>query len=127
MRIALDTNRYTDLCSGDRKVLECLQYAESIYLPFVVLGELRAGFAMGDRGARNERVLQNFLAKPGVAVLYADEATTRHYASIYRQLRTQGTPIPANDLWIAACVIQHGLALYTRDRHFQHLAQINLV
>lgn len=33
-------------------------------------------------------------------------------------LRAQGTPIPENDLWIAALVRQHGLTLVSRDEHF---------
>lgn len=95
-----------------------------IYMPFVVLGELRAGFAVGSRGRDNEAVLRRFLALPGVAVLYADEATTRNYGALYCQLRAQGTPIPTNDLWIAALARQHELVLYTRDEHFDHLPQI---
>ena len=127
MRIALDTNRYRDLCDGDRDTVTVIQEAESIHLPFVVLAELRAGFSVGKRGRENERILQRFLMKPGVGILYPQEATTRAYASLYRQLRLQGTPIPTNDLWIAALVTEHGLALYSRDTHFQHLPQLDLL
>jgi tRNA(fMet)-specific endonuclease VapC len=88
------------------------------------VGELRAGFAAGSQGPRNEAVLRRFLLKPGVGILYADEQTTHHYASVYRQLRKQGTPIPTNDMWIAALVLQHSLSLYDRDRHFDALPQI---
>ncbi|MBV8531935.1 MAG: PIN domain-containing protein [Candidatus Eremiobacteraeota bacterium] len=55
---------------------------------------------------------------------YADDQTTHHYAAIFRQLRKQGTPIPENDMWIAALVLQHNLILHTRDRHFDHLPQL---
>jgi tRNA(fMet)-specific endonuclease VapC len=75
-------------------------------LPFIVLGELRAGFAVGTQGPRNEGVLRRFLLKSRVSVLYADDQTTHHYAAIYRQLRKQGTAIPTNDMWIAALVLQ---------------------
>ena len=125
MRIALDTNRYTDLCRGDAEVVRWLEEAEEVFLPFVVLGELRAGFAVGSKGRENERLLQRFLAKPGVTVLYADEPTTRSYASLYRQLREQGTPIPTNDLWIAALVVEHTLTLCSRDPHFAKLPQLD--
>jgi tRNA(fMet)-specific endonuclease VapC len=127
MRLALDANRYTDLARGDRDLAFLLETAEAVFLPFVALGELRAGFAAGSRGAENERVLQRFLAKPGVDLLFAAETTTRHYAQVYRQLRTQGTPIPTNDLWIAALVVEHDLALCSRDEHFRHLPQLLLV
>jgi tRNA(fMet)-specific endonuclease VapC len=124
MRLALDTNRYVDLCRGDALTADMVEAADSVHFPFVVLGELRAGFAVGRRGADNERTLRKFLAKPGVDVLYADDGTTRHYAAIYRQLRQQGTPIPTNDIWIAALVLQHDLTLCARDHHFDHLPQL---
>jgi len=124
VRLALDTNRYTDLCRGESAVVETVETAEEVWLPFIVVGELRAGFAVGSQGSRNEAVLRRFLMKPGVAILYADEQTTHHYASVYRQLRSQGTPIPTNDMWIAALVLEHSLVLCARGAHFDALAQI---
>jgi tRNA(fMet)-specific endonuclease VapC len=124
VRVALDTNRYVDLCKGVAETVELLEAAEAIILPFVVLGELRAGFALGRRQAENQGALSRFLMKEGVYVLFADDQTTHHYASVYRQLRKQGTPIPTNDLWLAALVLQHNLALHARDRHFDHLPQL---
>lgn len=124
MRLALDTNRYTDLCRGMPHVAGLVRDAEAVFLPFVVVAELRAGFSLGKRGRENERVLRAFLAKRGVCALFADEQTTHHYATLFRQLREQGTPIPINDLWIAALVLQHDLTLCARDRHFDHLPQI---
>lgn len=124
MRLALDTNRYTDLCRGEASVVETVELANEVWLPFIVVGELRAGFAVGSQGSRNEAVLGRFLLKPGVRVLYADDQTTHHYANVYRQLRKQGTPIPTNDMWIAALVLQHSLALFARDTHFDNLPQL---
>ena len=124
MRVALDTNRYVDFCRGVPAVVTTLENAEAVLLPFVVVGELRAGFAVGTKGASNERVLRRFLMKDGVSVLFADEQSTHHYAVVYRQLRLQGTPIPTNDMWIAALVVQHDLTLCARDRHFDDLPQL---
>jgi tRNA(fMet)-specific endonuclease VapC len=124
VRIALDSNRYTDFAKGERGVVEILETAEAVFVPFVVLAELRAGFSVGRKGAQNEGVLRRFLARSGVDVLLPDDATTHHYAAVYRQLRQQGTPIPTNDLWIAALVLQHDLALLARDRHFDALPQL---
>ena len=124
MRVALDTNRYVDLCRGLVETVTLLEEAEAIALPFVVLGELRAGFAHGRRPVENERVLRQFLLKQGVRVLFADDQTTYHYASLFRQLRKQGTPIPTNTIWLAALVLQHNLALHSRDTHFDHLPQL---
>ena len=124
LRLALDTNRYVDFARGDDVVIELLEHADEILLPLVVLAELRAGFAVGTRGARNEGGLRRFLLRAGVSLLVPDEQTTHHYASVFRQLRQQGTPIPTNDIWIAALVIQHGLMLSSRDAYFDHLPQI---
>lgn len=124
MNLALDTNRYADLCRGNRSVVEAVELADTVWLPFIVLGELRAGFAYGALGPRNEAVLRRFLLRPRVGVLYPDEQTTHHYATIYRQLRKQGTPIPTNDMWIAALVLQHSLTLCDRDAHFDALPQL---
>jgi tRNA(fMet)-specific endonuclease VapC len=124
MRLALDTNRYTDLFRGSEEVLDLVEHADAVFVPFVVVAELRAGFSVGRRGTENERLLRSFLMKPGVAVLFADNQTTHHYAAVYRQLRRQGTPIPTNDLWTAALVLQHALVLCDRDRHFDHLPQL---
>ena len=124
MKVALDTNRYVDLCKGVAETVALLEEADAIVLPFVVLGELRAGFARGRRPAENERILGRFLLKDGVHVLFADDQTTHHYASLFRQLRKQGTPIPTNDMWLSALVLQHNLALHARDKHFDHLPQL---
>ena len=124
MRIALDTNRYVDLCKGVQETVALLEDAEAVFLPFVVLGQLRAGFALGRRQVENERILRRFLVKPGVTVLFADDQTTHHYAAVFRQLRKQGTPIPTNDMWLSALVLQHNLLLHARDGHFDHLPQL---
>lgn len=127
MKLALDTNRYTDFARGDTSVVEPVETADEVWLPFIVIGELRAGFAAGTQGPRNEAILRRFLMKPGVSILYADEQTTHHYANAYRQLRKQGTPIPTNDMWIAALVLQHSLVLCARDAHFDALPQITRI
>jgi tRNA(fMet)-specific endonuclease VapC len=124
VRIALDTNRYVDLCRGVAETVDLLEEAGEVVLPFVALAELRAGFAYGRRPAENEQILRRFLMKAGVLVLYPDDQTTHHYAAVFRQLRKQGTPIPTNDMWLAALVLQHNLVLHARDKHFDHLPQI---
>jgi tRNA(fMet)-specific endonuclease VapC len=124
VRIALDTNRYADLVKGDKAVAEIVGSADEVIVPLIVLAELRAGFAAGTQQARNEAVLRRFLAQPGVSVLCPDEQTSFHYAGVFTELRRRGTPVPTNDLWIAALVLQHGLVLHARDRHFDFLPQI---
>lgn len=124
LRIALDTSRYTDFFRELPSTLDLLEEAEAIFLPFIVVGELRGGFARGSRQAENESTLLRFMLEREVSVLYPDDQTTHHYAAVFRQLRNQGTPIPTNDMWIAALVLQHNLVLHARDRHFDHLPQL---
>lgn len=124
MRMVIDTNRYRDFCVGVPEAVERFRAADRIFLPFVTVGELRAGFLCGTRARQNESVLARFLNRTRVGVLYPDEDTTRHYAQLFRQLRQQGTPIPTNDLWIAALTEQHNLLLYSRDTHFDALPQL---
>lgn len=127
MTLAIDTNRYTDFWNDEVDVVRTLEHAEVVYIPFVVLAELRAGFLLGTKRQANEQTLRRFLNKPGVHVLLPDEETSSHYAMLFRQLSRQGTPIPTNDIWIAALTVQRNLALYTRDTHFDHLPQVNCI
>ena len=124
MRIVLDTNAYSEAARGDARAAAVLRSADEIHLPFIVLAELRAGFAVGTRGQKNESVLIEFLNSPRVHILLADEQTTHHYARIFACLRMLGTPIPTNDLWIAALSIQNDLILFSKDEHFSVIPQI---
>ena len=124
MKFLVDTNRYSDFAKGLPDVVELFASADRIYMPFVVIAELRAGFRCGTISRQNEQVLTKFLKNRRVEILFADDMTTLVYADIYSQLRTQGTPIPTNDIWIAALSLQHSLPLCSRDEHFNHLKQL---
>lgn len=127
VEIAVDTNRYRDFVDGNPEAAGVFRSAAMIHLPLIVLGELRAGFAVGSRGAENETVLEQFINRPGVNLLLPTSDTTRHYAMLFRQLRSAGTPIPTNDLWIAALVLQNGLHLFSRDNHFDVIPQLSRI
>lgn len=124
MTVALDANRYVDFCKGVRKAVDVVRTAHRVVMPFIVVAELRAGFRCGNRSQRNERNMVRFLQSPRVSVLFADEGTTHVYAMLFAELREAGTPIPTNDLWIAALVIQYDLVLCSRDRHFDRVPRI---
>lgn len=124
LRLALDTNRYCDYVTGVEEALQPVRSAAELLLPFTVLGELRAGFRHGRKARSNEETLSRFLRSHRVNVLWADEGTTHFYAELYAELRRAGTPIPTNDLWIAALVVQHDLVLFTRDAHFDRVARV---
>jgi len=124
VRVALDTNRLTDLFQGDAELADRLGECDEVWLPLVVLAEIKAGFYGGTQQHRNEVLLQSFLAKPTVGVLLPERETAEHYARLFVQLKRAGTPIPDNDLWIAALVLEHDLQLITRDQHFERVPQL---
>ncbi len=118
MRLIIDSNRFIDFCAGEESVIATLESAAAIYIPFIVLGEIRAGGLVIRRGQNQVRTLQELLNQPGVQSLNSTDTTSHHYATLYAQLRKNGTPIPTNDLWIAALAVEHDLILYSRDSHF---------
>lgn len=124
VRLALDTNRITDLFRGDLELAERLGTAEEVWIPLFVLGEIKAGFQGGTQQRRNESLLNKLLAKPTVHVLLPGRETAEQYARLFVQLRRAGTPVPDNDLWIAALILEHDLVLITRDRHFERIPQL---
>ena len=124
MRVALDTNRLTDLFQGDAALAELLGICDEVWVPLIVLAELKAGFYGGTQQIRNEALLRKLLAKTIVGVLLPSRETAEHYARLFVQLKRAGTPIPDNDLWIAALVLEHDLLLITRDRHFERIPQL---
>ena len=126
MRVALDTNRLTDLFRNDTELAERLEFCDEVWLPLTVLGEIKAGFYGGSESGRNEVLLRRFLGKPTVGVLLPGRETAEHYARLFVQLKRAGTPVPDNDLWIAALALEYDLVLITRDRHFRRIPQLSL-
>lgn len=111
---------------GDRRLVEPVQVASEIFLTSVVVGELVYGFVGGRLEEQNRRLLREFLDSDRVGVLAVDEETAERYAAIRDYLRRKETPIPTNDLWIAASAAQHGLKLLCLDRHFKEVPQVLL-
>jgi tRNA(fMet)-specific endonuclease VapC len=124
VRVALDTNRLTDLFQGDAALADRLGSCDEVWIPLVVLAEIKAGFYGGSQQHRNEILLRKFLAKPTVGVLLPGRETAELHARLFVQLKRAGSPIPDNDLWIAALALENDLMLITRDRHFQRVPQL---
>lgn len=125
-KVLLDTNGYTKLLSGDRLVLETLGSADSVFVPAVVLGELFAGFKGGTKERSNKKLLEQFLAKPRVAMLPIGKETAEVFGDIKYKLLRAGTPLPINDVWIAACAIEVGAIIITYDEHFLKIAGVRV-
>ncbi len=119
MRAALlDTNAITALFRGDEAVLNVISSAERVYASAIAIGELEAGFRGGSRYVENIGILNRFLAKPTVETLPVTRDTGECFGRIKDSLRRKGTPIPMNDIWIAAQCMEVGAVLITYDRHF---------
>ena len=125
MRILIDTSAYSAFMRGNRDVLDLIQRARQIAVSPIILGELNAGFRMGKRSKKNHLLLDRFLSSARVTSLPLDDETAFRYADIVEYLRGVGTPIPSNDLWIAASAMQHGLVLVSTDKHFLRVPQIS--
>ncbi len=121
--LILDTNAYSDY---GRKVkwLDVIPTADRVYLPLIVVGELRSGFRHGKQWRKNEADLHRFMNHPRVSLLTLDFQTTDYYSTIFSDLKKRGIKLPQNDLWIAALALQHGLWFCTSDAHFDHLPQL---
>lgn len=117
-KIVLDTSAYTRLLSGEEAILEAISTAETVYVSVFVLGELYAGFAGGSRERENKALLQRFLLKPAVKILNATSETAEVFGLVKSNLMKAGTPLPINDVWIAAHAIETGSVVITYDAHF---------
>lgn len=126
-RIVLDTSAYSWLRTGHPEVLDHVARADVVWLPTIVLGELEAGFRMGTREEANQALLADFLSEPFVSILPVDRGVARRYGRIFSLLKEAGSPIPLNDVWIAATTFESGGALLTFDRHFGSVAGLDLI
>jgi len=125
-KILLDTNAYVRFLRGDEKVLAYLARADSVYMSVFVMGELFAGFKAGRKEKSNRQLLERFLLKPTVSILDATLETADIFGLVATSLRRSGTPIPINDLWIAAHCLETGSVLVTYDDHFSVVPGLRL-
>ena len=123
--LAVDTNAviaYRADIAGAAKIIDA---ADCVMLPLPVLGELLFGAAASGRPEENRNAVLAFAET--CTLLEPTMQTAEAYASTRAALKSQGTPIPENDIWIAALCLQWGLPLLTGDRHFQQVRNLSVV
>ncbi|MBI2681986.1 MAG: type II toxin-antitoxin system VapC family toxin [Acidobacteriales bacterium] len=123
-RYLLDTNIVIGLFEGDPEISEAFGHVAYAALNVVVYAELLAGALRSTRVTENVGRLERF--SRSVPLLDCDRETAAAFAGLSVDLRRKGTPIPENDIWIAATARQHRLVLATRDRHFDHVEGLEL-
>ena len=127
MKLMLDTNTYTAYLRDNPQVVARVEASTRILLPAAVVGELLYGFRYGTRYQQNLDQLERFLAKPFVAFVPVTMETCNRFGWVAAELRKAGTPIPVNDVWVAAHALQTGARLLTNDAHFECVTGLALV
>jgi len=128
LKIVLDTNIYCDFAEGIPDAVDAMAtYGEYIFIPSIVIGELSFGFMKGSRQQINEKKLQQIVSRLRIEIIDVNKNVARRYAIIYLSLLKKGAKIPINDVWIAACCMEVGATLLTRDKHFEVVDQIESI
>jgi tRNA(fMet)-specific endonuclease VapC len=109
---------------GHKEVTARIDSAAWVGIPTVALGELWLGFRLGSHAGQNESELRTFLANPAVEILPVDQAVAEIYGEVVAALRRRGTPLPTNDVWIAATAARAGSPVLTFDEHFRMIERV---
>jgi predicted nucleic acid-binding protein len=125
LAVILDTNALSAFFENEGAVVSLMSEVEAVHLPVIVLGEYRFGL----RGSRLRKILEPKLVAFArtCTVLAVLESTTNAYARIRHDLKKAGTPIPENDIWIAALALEYHLDILSNDRHFDAIDHIRRV
>jgi tRNA(fMet)-specific endonuclease VapC len=125
--LLIDTNIDSYALRRDPEITRTLQQVSQIGISAISIGELLSGFKAGSKEKTNREQLKQFLDSPRVTLYSVTEQTAEYYSLILDQLKANGTPIPTNDIWIAAVAFQNGLPVFTKDKHFSHIKGLLLV
>ena len=121
----LDTNVITKMLDKDPVAIRMVEKTERPCTSIIVAGELYYAALKSGRPEANLKIFREVISN--IEVIFIDDVVTLSYGKIKTALKKKGTPIPDNDIWIAACAMVHGLSIATFDGHFSEIPELNLV
>jgi tRNA(fMet)-specific endonuclease VapC len=127
MMLVVDTNAYTAFCRGIESVINAFEEADALIVPSIVAGELYSRFMQGNRREANWREFNTFLSQNGISLQSIGQSEAEKYALLVKNLKEAGTPVPTNDIWIAATALVSGAAVIARDAHFNYIKGVFVV
>ncbi len=124
-RLAIDSNAFIAYRAGNVKVRALFEQVRLLFFPVIVMGELMYGAKNSIRSEDNVSAVNDFCKQS--MPIYVDESVAERYCDIRLLLKQKGTPIPENDIWIAASCIDVGAALLSNDDHFSRIEGLTLI
>jgi len=124
-KICLDTNIAIDILNGDLKILKLIGAYDAIILPITVIGELRFGAYRSAK--QSDNLVKIDALEMRCEIIEIGSSVADFYGSTKAFLAGKGTPIPENDIWIAACCISIAMPLLTNDNHFRAVPQLKTI
>jgi tRNA(fMet)-specific endonuclease VapC len=126
-RLMIDTNIYIEYLRGNEEVKDILDFADIVAFSVISVGEIFTGFYLSENEKKYFSEIEEFFNSSRLLIYDVDSETAEFYAKIVSELKSSGSPIPTNDIWIAALALQHGIKLLTMDNHFKKVPGLFLI
>ena len=126
-RLMIDTNIYIEYLRGNEEVKDILDFADIVAFSVISVGEIFTGFYLSENEKKYFSEIEEFFNSSRLLIYDVDSETAEFYAKIVSELKSSGSPIPTNDIWIAAIALQHGIKLLTMDNHFKKVPGLFLI
>jgi tRNA(fMet)-specific endonuclease VapC len=126
-RLMIDTNIYIEYLRGNEEVKDMLDFADIVAFSVISVGEIFTGFYLSENEKKYFSEIEEFFNSSRLLIYDVDSETAEFYAKIVSELKSSGSPIPTNDIWIAALALQHGIKLLTMDDHFKKVPGLFLI
>jgi len=123
----IDTNIYIEYLRGNEEVKDILDFADIVAFSVISVGEIFTGFYLSENEKKYFSEIEEFFNSSRLLIYDVDSETAEFYAKIVSELKSSGSPIPTNDIWIAALALQHGIKLLTMDNHFKKVPGLFLI